>query len=68
MTEEKRGQMEEGLALQVQEEQALGQVTSQSSPQPHSEMGAMSEPVCWRRKPRLQARQQWHWPPRQHRG
>ena len=32
MTEEKRGQMEEGLALQVQEEQALGQVTSQSSP------------------------------------
>ena len=35
MTEEKRGQMEEGLALQVQEEQALGQVTSQSSPQPH---------------------------------
>ena len=31
MTEEKRGQMEEGLTLQAQEEQALGQVTSHSS-------------------------------------
>ena len=28
---EKREQMEEGLALQVQEEQVLGQVTSHSS-------------------------------------
>lgn len=31
MTKEKRGQMEQGLGLQVQEEQALGQVTLHSS-------------------------------------
>lgn len=46
MTEEKRGQMEEGLALQVQEEQALGQVTSQSSPHSASLGDGSHERTC----------------------
>lgn len=57
--------MGEGHALQVREEPGaeLGDLTLRISLRPHSETGATNEPVCWRRKQRLKAREQGHWSP-----
>lgn len=57
--------MGEGHALRVREEPGaeLGDLTLRISLRPHSETGATNEPVCWRRKQRLKAREQGHWSP-----
>ena len=57
--------MKEGHALQVREEPGAepGDFTLRISLRPHSETGTTNQPVCWRRKQRLKAREQGHWSP-----